>query len=625
MRFVLDQSAARRRTRLCFLLFALILLGLAAVGGSVAPLALSPGVVARLGGVGAAQLLTALGLLLVLTGASLWKVRQLARQGGAAVVTALGATPLDELAGAAAQRLRNVVEEMAIAAAVPVPRLYLLADEPAINALVAGYGPADAVLCVTHGALERLDRAELQGLVAHEFSHLLNGDMRLNLRLIGWLHGISLLADLGRELLVTRARGSGKRSLQAATLFEVVFGLTLYVCGSLGLGCALLIQAAVSRSRERLADASAVQFTRYPQGLAGALQKIAAHPLQGRLYHPKARSVAHMLVGDAGASWFATHPPLLERIQQLDPSFSAHELQRLRAEASIPLGKAYVAGEPPPVVRAESAAAVPMAELPSVAAAAALLTALPVRLREGTRQPDVAWPLLLHLAGASAPALTPALAGDLVDLHPALRLPLAQLTFPALRQLPRARLREVLVALKARLEPRAASDLSSYCLARVLQRQLVASLAPARQRPAGRLTLAQGEAAIVALYAVVAEQAHDSFKAAQRAFLLAIAATFPGRHLVYTPPPLWRPALERALDGLALLVPEARTLVLEGLLCLIEADNKVKTTELELLGLFCAMLELPRPLVKESASLTDDVSSRAFHRSVDASQLLSNS
>jgi len=625
VRFVLDQSAARRRTRLGFLLFALVLLGLAAVGGSVAPLALSPGVVARLGGVESAQLLTALSLLLVLTGASLWKIRQLARQGGAAVVKALGATPLDELVGADAQRLRNVVEEMAIAAAVPVPRLYLLADEPAINALVAGYGPADAVLCVTRGALERLDRAELQGLVAHEFSHLLNGDMRLNLRLIGWLHGISLLADLGRELLVTRSRHSGKRSLQASTLFEVVFGLTLYVCGSLGLGCALLIQAAVSRSRERLADASAVQFTRYPQGLAGALQKIAAHPLQGRLYHPAARSVAHMLVGDAGASWFATHPPLIERIQQLDPSFSADDVQRLRAEASIPVGKAYVAGEPPPVVRADPATAAPMAELPSVAAAAALLAALPLALREGARQPDVAWPLLLHLAGAPAPTLPPVLADNLADLHPALRLPLAQLTFPALRQLPRAKLREVLVALKARLEPLALSDLSSYCLARVLQRQLVASLAPARQRPSGRLTLAQGEAAVVALYAVVAAQAHDRFPAAQRAFLHAMATTFPGRHVAYAPPALWRPALERALDGLMLLVPEARTLVLEGLLSLIEADNRVNIPELELLGLFCATLELPLPLVKESVSLTDDVSSRRAYRSVDASQLLSNS
>ncbi|KUM44587.1 M48 family metallopeptidase [Pseudomonas sp. EpS/L25] len=624
MRFVLDQSTARRRTRLCFLLFALVLLGLAAVGGSVAPLALSPGVVARLGGVGSAQLLTALGLLLVLTGASLWKIRQLARQGGAAVVTALGATALDELAGPDAQRLRNVVEEMAIAAAVPVPRLYLLADEPAINALVAGYGPADAVLCVTRGALERLDRAELQGLVAHEFSHLLNGDMRLNLRLVGWLHGISLLADLGRELLVTRSRHSGKRSLQASTLFEVVFGLTLYAFGSLGLGCALLIQAAVSRSRERLADASAVQFTRYPQGLAGALQKIAAHPLQGRLYHPRARSVAHMLVGDAGASWFATHPPLLDRIQQLDPSFSADELQRLRVEASIPVGKAYVAGEPPPRGEIAPSAAAPVAELPSIAAAAGLLAELPPALRAAARQSDAAWPLLLQLAGAPAPALAPALASALAALHPALRLPLAQLTFPALRRLPRATLREVLVTLKRRLEPEAGSDLSRYCLAWVVQRQLVGSLMPTRQRPAGRLTLAQGEAAVVLLYATVAAQAHDGRQAAQQAFLLALARTFPGRHCDYAPPRLWRPALERAFSGLLRLTPDARLLVLEGLLALIEADLRVKTLELELLGLFCAALDVPLPLVQAVPAPTGEASEQAPQTAVDADRLLAS-
>ena len=625
MRFVLDQTTARRRTRLCFLLFALLLLGLAAVGGSVAPLALSPEVVARLGGAAAAQLVTALVLLLVLAGASLWKIRQLARQGGAVVVTALGATSLDDLSGADAQRLRNVVEEMAIAAAVPVPQLYLLADEPAINALVAGYGPADAVLCVTRGALERLDRAELQGLIAHEFSHLLNGDMRLNLRLIGWLHGISLLADLGRELLVARSRSSGRRSLQGATLFTVVFGLTLYVCGSLGLGCALLIQAAVSRSRERLADASAVQFTRYPQGLAGALQKIAAHPLQGRLYHPKARSVAHMLVGDAGASWFATHPPLLERIQLLDPHFTPHRLQRLQAEARIPLGQAYVAGEPPPVPPTVAPAAPPVAELPSLSAAARLLAELPPALREAARDPAAAWPLLLRLAGAPAPSLTPVLATSLAELHPALRLPLAQLTFPALRRLPRTTLREVLVALKARLEPRADSDLTSYCLARIVQHQLIASLAPARQRSTGRLGLAQGEAAVVALYATVAEQAHDSPLAAQRAFLLGLARALPGRHMAYAPAPLWRPALEQALNGLAQLAPEARTLVLEGLLSLIEADQQVKISELELLGLFCAMLELPLPLATESLPLSADGAASTFHRVIDAGALTADS
>ncbi|WP_037064291.1 M48 family metallopeptidase [Pseudomonas sp. 313] len=430
MRFLDDQAAARRRTRLCLALLALVVLLMALASAGLALVFLPREVVDYLGGRGPTLVKSGLVFVGVITGASFWKVRQLARQGGEEVVRRLGAVPLDDQADPRTRQLHNVVAEMALAAGVPLPRLYLLPDEPAINAFISGYGPADASLCLTRGALQQLNRDELQGVVAHEFSHLLNGDMRLNLRLLGWLHGISLIADLGQELFSDRT--STTTRVDGNHLLGWLLGTVLLSIGGCGLFFANLIQAAATRSRERLADASAVQFTRHPQGLADALKKIAAHPLQGRLYHRRARSVAHMVLGDSGASWFATHPPVLERIQQLEPGFDEWQLERLRAEALLPTGVAYVAGSPPP------APAQPTASQPTAPPALAdeRLADIPPALYLFLQDPQQAAEVLLALAGASAPTAAGEGRRWVDSLDTALHLPLAQLTFPAIRQLP---------------------------------------------------------------------------------------------------------------------------------------------------------------------------------------------
>lgn len=599
MRFLDDQAAARRRTRLCLALLALVVLLMALASAGLALVFLPREVVDYLGGRGPTLVKSGLVFVGVITGASFWKVRQLARQGGEEVVRRLGAVPLDDQADPRTRQLHNVVAEMALAAGVPLPRLYLLPDEPAINAFISGYGPADASLCLTRGALQQLNRDELQGVVAHEFSHLLNGDMRLNLRLLGWLHGISLIADLGQELFSDRT--STTTRVDGNHLLGWLLGTVLLAIGGCGLFFANLIQAAATRSRERLADASAVQFTRHPQGLADALKKIAAHPLQGRLYHRRARSVAHMVLGDSGASWFATHPPVLERIQQLEPGFDEWQLERLRAEALLPTGVAYVAGSPPP------APAQPTASQPTAPPAMAdeRLADIPPALYLFLQDPQQAAEVLLALAGASAPTAAGEERRWVDSLDTALHLPLAQLTFPAIRQLPRPALRALLVALKTQLRS-AELDLSRYCLARIIQRQLIGSLAPGRQQPAGRRTLAQERTAVLTLYAVAAEQTHESVLAARRAFLLAVATTFPGLHCAYQPPLAWLPALEVALMGLGRLGVEARTLVLEGLIRLVEADQALRIRELELLRLCCAVLELPFPVIQAQLSRGED-------------------
>jgi len=212
------------------------------------------------------------------------------------------------------RKLLNVVEEMAIASGVPVPQVYVMNEEPGINAFAAGHSSGDAVIGVTRGCMTLLSRDELQGVIGHEFSHVLNGDMRLNLRLIGLIFGILCLTIIGRILIRTRGR---KNPLP-------LLGIALIVIGWAGVVFGRLIQAAVSRQREVLADASAVQFTRNPAGLAGALKKIGGLAEGSHLKSPHAEEASHLFFANGmGESIFsfATHPPLVERIRALDPSF----------------------------------------------------------------------------------------------------------------------------------------------------------------------------------------------------------------------------------------------------------------------------------------------------------------
>ena len=258
--------------------------------------------------------------------ACLFKHLQLA-SGGKAVAEMLCGRLLDPASTEPAERrLLNVVEEMALAAGVPVPPVYVLPEE-GINAFAAGHASADAVIGITEGSMRLLARDELQGVVAHEFSHVLNGDMRLNLRLIATLHGILFIALAGRVLLESMGRSSRRtRSRDNSGLLFLGLGLALLLIGWVGVFFGRLIKAGVSREREYLADASAVQFTRNPLGLAGALRKIGALNLHGLIASPSAETASHMFFAQAVRSrllgLFATHPPLPERIRALDPSWS---------------------------------------------------------------------------------------------------------------------------------------------------------------------------------------------------------------------------------------------------------------------------------------------------------------
>lgn len=329
MNFFEAQQQARSRTRLLVLLFSLAVLLLVVLTDLVVLIALAFLQAEQVEPNAAPQLpwgyllVTSAAVVAVIGIVVLFRLAQL-KKGGKVVAEALGGRRLkSDETDAKVRVLQNVVSEMAIAAGVPAPPLYVLPDQ-SINAFAAGFSPADAVIGVTEGTLNLLSRDELQGVIAHEFSHILNGDMRLNLRLLALLHGILFISEAGQQLLQVRSAG---RDRNGGILVVIGVGLSFIIIGYIGVLFGQLIKAAVSRQREFLADASAVQFTRNPAGIGGALKRIAALQQGGRVKHPQASEMSHLFFADALSrwqmgfigGWFATHPPLTERIKRIEP------------------------------------------------------------------------------------------------------------------------------------------------------------------------------------------------------------------------------------------------------------------------------------------------------------------
>ncbi|MCW9023171.1 MAG: M48 family metallopeptidase [Gammaproteobacteria bacterium] len=266
------------------------------------------------------------GIGLVVLAGSIYKIITL-NGGGSRIAEMLGGQLLyNDGNDVHKQRLLNVVEEMAIASGTPVPPVYLL-EEEGINAFAAGFSPSDAVIGVTRGCIESLNREQLQGVIAHEFSHILNGDMRLNIRLMGILHGILIIGIIGYYILRSAAwSGGGRRSRNNSPAVMLGLGFGLVTIGYAGTFFGNLIKAAVSRQREFLADASAVQFTRNPDGIGGALKRIGGNMHGSLLDNPGTSEVSHLLFAQGFTTWFsslfATHPPLEKRIKKIDPRWN---------------------------------------------------------------------------------------------------------------------------------------------------------------------------------------------------------------------------------------------------------------------------------------------------------------
>ena len=271
---------------------------------------------------------TSVAVIMVVAGGSLYKYSSLS-SGGKSVAIALGGRQLNRnRANRDEQKLLNVVEEMAIASGISTPTIFIL-EEPGINAFAAGLTLDDAVIGVTKGTVEKLDREELQGVIAHEFSHIFNGDMRLNLQLTATLHGILLIGLIGRFILRSMSRSSyhsrtTRSKKDGGGLYVLVLGGGLMAIGYAGTFFGSIIKANVSRKREYLADATAVQYTRYPRGISGALKKIAYY--HSHLDSPAAETYSHLYFAEGVSSLFsslmATHPPLKERIKRIEPRWN---------------------------------------------------------------------------------------------------------------------------------------------------------------------------------------------------------------------------------------------------------------------------------------------------------------
>ncbi|HOZ25404.1 MAG TPA: M48 family metallopeptidase, partial [Thermomonas sp.] len=508
---------------------------------------------------------------------SLYRIASLGG-GGEPVAQQLGGTLVPEnTTEPGLRRLRNVVEEIAIASGVPVPKVYVLEHEAGINAFAAGYSTSDAVIAVTRGALDRLNRDELQGVVAHEFSHILNGDMRLNIRLVGVLFGILMIGLIGRKILEHGRFGGRGKNIGAI----LVAALVAMLIGYVGLFFGRMIKAGVSRTREKLADASAVQFTRQTQGLSGALKKIGGLHDGSRLnQRSDAEEVSHMLFGDGvgfdqlfAGNLFATHPPLLERIRALEPGFNDDAMARLQAQwrASPPdgmqedvalgLGGGSGARLPgvtqalsvtPPMVAAQVAA--PGAD--DYRRADSIVIAIPDALRDLARQRESVMPLLLGLLLAGDEALAERqrvdiaarLGGEVADhavrihqqltadLHPMLHLPLAGLAFPVLRLRPRPQLDAFMDTVQALVHADGQVSLFEYCLGRLLTVQVRESLDPSRYARFGRRKPGNVRKEFATLLAVVAQAGHEDRASAQHAYLAGLQRVLPRDHLPYVPP-----------------------------------------------------------------------------------------
>ncbi len=563
---------------------------------------------------------------LVATG-SLLRFRSL-RGGGPAVAEAIGGIEVD---GAAedprVRRYVNVVEEMALASGVPVPRIYVLKHQPGINAFAAGYDMNDAAVAVTEGALKELSRDELQAVVAHEFSHILNGDMRLNIRLLALLAGVMSIFLVGRTLM--EASGEHVGSLQRTAREEVgsgvaflmwVPGLALAITGFAGVIGSRLIKAGISRQREFLADASAIQFTRNPEALGRALQKIGGYEHGSALRGAGAEEVSHMCFGEASSSWL-THPALEERVMAVDPSFNP-DMGFLVLEASAaeeikvrdPLLDMY----PGP---GEQGVADVMSSIGQASAAgllfcATLLERIPEPISEARSSLSgsvaTTYLLLLHeekeqrkkQAAIITEKAAPEVAREAQKLWPAvrrlddeLRLPLLDLLVPVLRRMNREQFDEFVAVCEELIHIDGEVDFREFLLEQVVVHRLRRAFNKEGGRAAQYHSFGGMQPDLQKVLSTVAYLGADAEDGAKEAFRVGKMALPPVVDQVeYLPRDRWTfDQVGDALERFSLSSPAIKRSLVEACAATIMADDEVVLAEAEILRAICEVLDVPLP------------------------------
>ncbi len=553
----------------------------------------------------------------IIGGASTFKTLSL-RSGGTAVAKSLGANEVSlSTKDPLERRLINVVEEMSIASGVPMPPIFII-EEPSINAFAAGFSIHDAAVAVTRGALKQLSRDELQGVMAHEFSHILNGDMRLNIRLIGPLFGLLVIAFVGRSLLrgsLFRSHGRGNKN-EGASFF---IGLALMAIGYIGVLFGRLIQAAISRQREFLADSAAVQFTRNPGGIAGALKRIGFKGVGSTINHAHAEDTAHLFFSKALSGGFATHPPLADRIKAIDPAWDGKFLPtRAQPEMSRESTKPppSATGEGANRVFAGGAAAIAMAGqltennirramqeriaihqalgrfLAEPEAARHLVYALMLEDDTDTRQkqldfiPSLNADLDAGLIGEAANAVK--------GWHPARRVETLGLLTTVLKQLPAKHLRQLTSNMRRLAESNGSMSLREFLIIRLVSNEIQIA-----RKPAGR-SLSNDPARFAkpmgTLLAFLAFLDTDEPAAAQKDFAAAVRKqSVLGEHPLF---PAMRPRvedLETTFDQMLCMSFALRKAVLTAAADVVMSDGEVSEQEWRALRLTAMAMDCPMP------------------------------
>ncbi|MFI5357269.1 MAG: M48 family metallopeptidase [Opitutales bacterium] len=557
------------------------------------------------------------------------------RAGGSAVAESVGGRRIEPgRATPNERRLLNVVEEMSIASGVPMPAVYVLDDEPAINAFAAGLATSDAVVTVTRGTLEKLNRDELQGVIGHEFSHILNGDMRLNVKLTAILFGILVIGLAGRGVLWSmrgmRFRSGNNKNSGGAVIAILAIGLALMIIGYVGYFFGRLIQAAVSRQREFLADASAVQFTRNPAGISGALQKIGGFALGSQIETHRAAAIGHFFFAQGFESHFgglwATHPPLAERIRAIDPQWDG-KLYEPAEVVDVAKENFQTAGFAPgatslPRPPTHRIAFHPAAAVANVGQltdayyrhARELLDAIPDPLRQAARDtvqaPVLVYGLLLSRdpaesakqqaivaknAGPTAAAALAQLAPSLATLDPAARLPLLLITPPALHHLDHATLEQFLGTLDELVAADAQVSPFEFVLQKLLTRRLNLARAPSQRVDYVDFHGVIGEISIVlsvlARAGSAEENAIDTAFATGAAQLKLIESSL----TLYAPGACSFEALDRALENLAAASLPIKKRLLVAAAHVIGSDGTITVAEGELYRAIAVTIDCPLP------------------------------
>ena len=579
-----------------------------------------------------------LGIIAFIGLASLYRVMTL-RGGGSKVAVALGGTHVEAShPDRRVRRLVNIVEEMAIASGLPVPEVYVLEQESGINAFAAGHQPEDAAVAVTRGALNTFSRDELQGVLGHEFSHILNGDMRMNMRLLGPLFGIMLIGLMGGILLRSSAHTRGRSSRESAggIMVVMILGLGLTVIGYIGQLAGRLIKAAISRQREYLADASAIQFTRNREGIGNALKKIAAWQHGSVLADSGTEEVSHMLFANGLQRQFsgllATHPPILERIQRLGMKFDNQDLAKLAVEieqlnGSFGRNEAYDKSVEDQVTFSAVDSVSGFASIyengfddESLQSARSVLNIIPPRIRteaeSGQKVREVVLALLLNddaeIKELQLSIIRAAGAGvdfqriievrqQLDGLPQNLRLPILDLGFPTIRHLTWQQrldfynLVEQLIPLDGQISS------FEYMLSRLLLQMLQESRFPDSSSGKKLLKLSRLQFHLRTLFSVVAVFGHDNDRQVKRAYNAGMGSLLGSQQWPeYYLPADWTTHFDTALAAIDRARPLIKEEIINSLIVTIGFDNDYRIEEYEMLRVIAALLHCPLPLIEDN-------------------------